>query len=56
MNALAEVGGVTGSVEGVEAALEVLLSHVPQVEADAADTVWTVDSLLMQLAEEEQAS
>ncbi|XP_014369326.2 uncharacterized protein LOC106719494 [Papilio machaon] len=53
-NTLAEVGGgVSGSSEGVEAVLDVLMSYVPQVaESDAADTVWTVDSLLSELAED----
>ncbi|CAG9579090.1 unnamed protein product [Danaus chrysippus] len=52
MNTLAEVRGVSGSVEGIEAALEVLKSYIPVVEPDTADTVWTVDTLLAQLAEE----
>ncbi|XP_045495338.1 uncharacterized protein LOC123694076 [Colias croceus] len=50
---LAEVGGgISGSVEGVEAALEVLKSYISPEESDSADTVWTIDSLLTQLAEE----
>lgn len=56
-NALAEVGGgLSGSVDGVDAALEILKSYIPQVEMDMADSVWTVDSLLTQLAEESQES
>ncbi|KPJ05516.1 hypothetical protein RR46_02132 [Papilio xuthus] len=53
-NTLAEVGGgVSSSSEGVEAVLEVLMSYMPQAEeSDVADTVWTVDSLLNELAEE----
>ncbi|XP_049868496.1 uncharacterized protein LOC126368511 [Pectinophora gossypiella] len=55
VSALAEVsGGISGSVEGIDAALEVLKSYIPIVEADVADTVWTVDTLLTQLAEENQ--
>ncbi|XP_013149223.1 PREDICTED: uncharacterized protein LOC106111634 [Papilio polytes] len=56
-NTLAEVGGgVSGSSEGVEAVLDVLMSYVPQVEeSDAADIVWTVDSLLSELAEDNDA-
>ncbi|CAH2108685.1 unnamed protein product [Euphydryas editha] len=53
VNTLAEVG-VSGSVEGIDAALDVLKSFIPAVEADAADTVWTIDSLLTQLTEEEE--
>lgn len=54
-NALAEVGGgLSGSVDGVDAVLEVLKSYIPNVEIDTADSVWTVDSLLTQLAEENQ--
>ncbi|OWR46015.1 hypothetical protein KGM_202776 [Danaus plexippus plexippus] len=52
MNTLAEVRGVSGSVDGIEAAIEVLKSYIPEVEPDIADTVWTVDTLLAQLAEE----
>ncbi|CAG9785861.1 unnamed protein product [Diatraea saccharalis] len=53
-NALAEVGGgLCGSVEGVDAVLEILKTYIPDVEADTADSVWTVDSLLTQLAEEQ---
>ncbi|XP_041984531.1 uncharacterized protein LOC121737053 [Aricia agestis] len=48
---LAEVGGIRGTIDGVEAALEVLMSFVPEVEEDDADTVWTIDSLLTQLSE-----
>ncbi|KAM3963655.1 uncharacterized protein ACR2FA_002178 [Aphomia sociella] len=55
VNALTEVGGgLSSSVEGVDAALEVLMSYVPHVEMDTADAVWTVDSLLTQLADEIQ--
>ncbi|CAK1540800.1 unnamed protein product [Leptosia nina] len=51
-NTLVEVGsGITGSVEGIEAALEVLKSYMPQ-EVDSPDTVWTIESLLIQLSEE----
>ncbi|CAK1600538.1 unnamed protein product [Parnassius mnemosyne] len=53
VNTLAEVGGgISGSTEGIEGVLEVLMSYVPQVESDTDDTVWTVDSLLSQLSEE----
>ncbi|KAI5633867.1 hypothetical protein NE865_13436 [Phthorimaea operculella] len=53
VSALAEVGGgISGSVEGIEAALEVLKSYIPEVEPEVADTVWTVDSLLQQLADD----
>lgn len=55
MNTLAEVGGgLSASVDSVDAALEILKSYIPQVELDTADSVWTVDSLLTQLAEESQ--
>ncbi|XP_047530683.1 intraflagellar transport protein 43 homolog [Vanessa atalanta] len=53
VNTLAEVG-VSGSVEGIDAALDVLKSFIPEAESDTADTVWTIDSLLTQLAEEEE--
>ncbi|KAJ0175866.1 hypothetical protein K1T71_009025 [Dendrolimus kikuchii] len=54
-NTLAEVGsGITGSADSIEAVLEVLNSYIPQVELDTSDNVWTVDSLLAQLAEEMQ--
>ncbi|RVE41351.1 hypothetical protein evm_004651 [Chilo suppressalis] len=54
-NALAEVGGgISSSVDGVDAVLDILKSYIPHVEADTADSVWTVDSLLAQLAEENQ--
>ncbi|XP_072939145.1 uncharacterized protein [Epargyreus clarus] len=53
VNALAEVGvGVSGSVDGIEGVLQVLNSYIPDVEEEEPDTVWTVDSLLMQLADE----
>lgn len=49
---LVEVGGdISGSTEGIEAVLEILMSHVPQAEPETADTVWTVDSLLCELSE-----
>ncbi|XP_059055524.1 uncharacterized protein LOC131849463 [Achroia grisella] len=55
VSALTEVGGgLSSSAEGVEAALEILMSYVPQVEVDTTDSVWTVDSLLTQLADESQ--
>lgn len=55
MNTLAEVGGgLSASVDSVDAALEILKSYIPQVELDTADSVWTIDSLLTQLAEESQ--
>ncbi|XP_068632865.1 uncharacterized protein [Battus philenor] len=51
VNTLAEVGsGIGGSTEGVEAVLNVLMSYIPQEESDVADTVWTVESLLSELA------
>ncbi|CAH0714711.1 unnamed protein product, partial [Brenthis ino] len=53
VNALTEVG-VSGSVEGIDAALEVLKSYIPPVESDTADMVWTIDSLLTQLADEDE--
>lgn len=55
VSALAAVGGgISGSVEGIDAALEVLQSYIPQVDTDVADMVWTVDSLLTQLADDSQ--
>ncbi|CAG4934531.1 unnamed protein product [Parnassius apollo] len=57
VNTLAEVGvGISGSTEGIEGVLEVLMSYVPQVESDTDDTVWTVDSLLSQLSEENETT
>lgn len=54
-SALAEVGsGISGSADSVDAVLEVLNSYIPRVELDSSDIVWTVDSLLAQLAEEMQ--
>lgn len=48
------MGGISGSVDGIEAALEVLKSYMPEVESDdTADTVWTIDSLLTELAEKD---
>ncbi|XP_028030944.1 uncharacterized protein LOC114243597 [Bombyx mandarina] len=55
VNTLTEVGGgISGSADSIEGVLEVLKTYIPKVESDIADTVWTVDSLLMQLAEEYQ--
>ncbi|XP_028166373.1 uncharacterized protein LOC114357103 [Ostrinia furnacalis] len=55
VNTLAEVGGgLSASVDSVDSALEILKSYIPQVDMDSADSVWTVDSLLTQLAEEIQ--
>lgn len=55
VNALAEVsGGISGTADSIEAVLEVLNSYIPQEETDSADTVWTADSLLQELAEESQ--
>lgn len=55
MNALSEVGGgISGTADSIEKVLEVLNSYIPQEEMDSADTVWTVDSLLQELAEETQ--
>ncbi|XP_050668779.1 uncharacterized protein LOC126968037 [Leptidea sinapis] len=52
---LAEVSdGITGTAEGIDATLEVLMSHIPILEPDSVDTVWTVESLLTQLAEESE--
>ncbi|XP_048000771.1 uncharacterized protein LOC125237646 [Leguminivora glycinivorella] len=52
VNTLAAVGdGYSGSADGVEAALAALRARVPTVQS-ASDTVWTIDSLLAQLAEE----
>lgn len=54
-SALAEVGGgISGSVEGIDAVLERLQTYIPHIETDDADTVWTVDSLLTQLVDEAQ--
>ncbi|XP_026314803.1 uncharacterized protein LOC113226403 [Hyposmocoma kahamanoa] len=54
-SALAEVGGgISGSVEGIDAVLERLLTYIPRVESEDADIVWTVDSLLTQLVDEAQ--
>lgn len=47
-------GGISGSVEGIDAVLERLLMYIPQVESEDADTVWTVESLLTQLVDEGQ--
>ncbi|XP_026732902.1 uncharacterized protein LOC113497525 [Trichoplusia ni] len=55
VNALSEVGGgISGTADSIEKVLEVLNSYIPQEEMDSADTVWTVDSLLQELAEETQ--
>ncbi|XP_022814695.1 uncharacterized protein LOC111348345 [Spodoptera litura] len=55
VNTLSEVGGgISGAAGSIEAVLEVLNSYIPQEEMDSADTVWTVDSLLQELAEESQ--
>lgn len=52
-NALAEVGGgISGRADSIEAVLQVLKSFIPHEEVDTADSVWTVDSLLTQLADE----
>lgn len=57
VNTLSEVGGgISSSADSVEAVLEVLNSYIPQEEMDSPDTVWTVDSLLQELAEESQES
>lgn len=45
---------MSGSVEGIDAALEVLKSYIPPIESDTADMVWTIDSLLTQLADEDE--
>lgn len=55
MSALAEVD-MSGSGEGIDGALEILKSYIPTVESDSADTVWTIDSLLTQLADEDANS
>ncbi|KAL4710645.1 hypothetical protein ACJJTC_003281 [Scirpophaga incertulas] len=53
--ALAEVGGgISGSIDSIDGVLDVLKLYIPPVEMESADTVWTVDSLLTQLAEEHQ--
>lgn len=41
-------------MDGIDAVLERLLTFIPQVETEDADTVWTVDSLLTQLVDEAQ--
>ncbi|CAG9129238.1 hypothetical protein JYU34_008420 [Plutella xylostella] len=52
---LADIGGdLTSTVDGIDGVLKVLRSCVPQVDMNMADTVWTVDGLLAQLADEEQ--
>ncbi|XP_045516232.1 uncharacterized protein LOC123709135 [Pieris brassicae] len=51
-NTLAEVsGGITTSVEGIDAALDILKTYIPH-DSDSPDTIWTIDSLLMELNEE----
>ncbi|KAH9640011.1 hypothetical protein HF086_008106 [Spodoptera exigua] len=55
VNTLSEVGGgISGAAGSIEAVLEVLNSYIPQEEMDSADTVWTVHSLVQELAEESQ--
>ncbi|XP_053612581.1 uncharacterized protein LOC128676474 [Plodia interpunctella] len=57
VNALSEVGGgLSGSADGIDAVLAVLNTYIPQVEDDTADSVWTVDTLLTQLADEANES
>ncbi|CAB3238817.1 unnamed protein product [Arctia plantaginis] len=55
VSALSEVGGgISGTADSIESVLEVLNSYIPEEEMDSADTVWTVDSLLQELAEDTQ--
>ncbi|KAG6451959.1 uncharacterized protein LOC115444699 [Manduca sexta] len=52
VNTLAEVGGGITGADGIDAVLEILNKFIPEEELDTADNIWTVDSLLAQLADE----
>lgn len=53
---MAEVsGGITSSVDGIDAALEILKMYIPH-DSDSPDDIWTIDSLLTQLNEEMDGS
>ncbi|GBP52999.1 hypothetical protein EVAR_80959_1 [Eumeta japonica] len=51
-NTLAEVSNE--DTLGTDTVLEVLRAHVPKIKVDNGDSIWTVNSLLTQLADEEQ--